>query len=90
MPNDPEQSAPDEEDHYLPADLGDDTPEPDEDTRLRLIAEGEARESRREILLGQIAVVRHALYAAEDAGDTARVAALREKLAGLTRERAGL
>ena len=84
MPIEPQ----DDDDNYEPADLGD-SDDLDEDERLRMIAEGEAQETRREILLGQIAVARSKLYEAEEAGDTAAVARLEQTIAKLTREREG-
>jgi len=75
-----------EEDAYEPAPLA----EPkyaDEAARLQAISAAEDIESQREILLGRIAVARSKLYAAQAAGDAAQVAALRERIANLTRER---
>ena len=82
MPDDPSP----EEEAYEPAPIA----EPkyaDEDARLRAISAAEDNESRREILLGQIAVARSKLYTAQAAGDGALVAALREQIAKLTSER---
>jgi len=75
-----------EDDLYEPADLGE-PPPVDETERRRLREEAEARETRREILLGKIAKARSLLYAAEEQGETAQVAALQQTLAALTRER---
>ena len=76
-------------DEYEPAELGD-TGDLDEDARLKIAEDVEKRETRREILLGQIAVARSDLYAAQAAVDAAKVAALEQKLAKLTAERDGL
>jgi hypothetical protein len=75
-----------EEDAYEPAPIA----EPkyaDEAARLHAISAAEDIESRREILLGQIAVARSKLYAAEAADDAVLVATLRERIAKLTSER---
>jgi len=75
-----------EEETYEPAPIAE--PEyADEAARLRAISAAEDIESRRDILLGQIAVARSKLYTAQAAGDGALVAALREQLAKLTSER---
>jgi hypothetical protein len=79
----------DPDDDYEPAELGD-TADLDEDARLKIAEDVERRETRREILLGQIAVARSDLYDAQAAGDAAKVAALEQKLAKLTAERDGL
>lgn len=84
MPNE----TPDENDHYESAELAE--PEDvDEDERLRREEEAEKLESRREILLGQIAVARRKLYAAEEAGDAALAAELELKIDALTAARNG-
>lgn len=75
-----------EEDTYEPAPL-DEPKYADEAARLQAISAAEDIESQREILLGRIAVARSKLYAAQVAGDAAQVAALRERIAKLTRER---
>lgn len=82
MPDEPE-------DQYEPAPIAE--PEDvDEAAHLRRIAAAEDIESRREILLGRIAVARGKMYEAMEAGDEALAAALREKVAALTSERNGL
>lgn len=79
----------DPDDEYEAAELGD-TADLDEDARLKIAEDVERRETRREILLGQIAVARADLDAARAAGDAAKVAAVEQKLAKLTAERDGL
>ncbi len=71
------------------AELGD-SADLDEDARLQIAEDVEKRETRREILLGQIAVARSDLYAAQAAGDAVKVAELERRIAKLTGERDGL
>lgn len=89
MPSDHKGEPQDENDHYEPAALAEPS-DRNEDARLRRIEDAENRESRREILLGQIAMARSALYKAQEAGDAAKAAVLEQKIADLTRERKGL
>lgn len=89
MPSDQKGEPQDENDHYEPAALAEPS-DLDEDARLKRIEEAEDRESRREILLGQIAMARSALYEAQEAGDAAKAATLEQRIADLTRERNGL
>ncbi len=85
MPKPPQ----DQNDDYEPADI-DDQDSLDEDERRRLREETEDRAVRREILLGQLAMARSDLYAAEEQGDQAKIAELRQTIADLTTERNGL
>jgi hypothetical protein len=83
-------NAPDDEnDDYEPADLGDPAPA-DEVERRRLRDEAEDREVRREILLGKLAMARNLLYAAEQQGDEAKAAELKQTIAALANERKDL
>lgn len=86
------KKPPDQKDRYEPTDLSalDARGDLNEAARQRLIAEEEQLETRRDLLLGQIARVRGKLYAAEAAGDAAKVAALRQTMAELTRQRDAL
>ena len=85
MSNEPD----DENDDYEPADLG--APAPADDVeRRRLREEAEDREVRREILLGKLAKAQNLLYAAEQQGDEAKAAELKQKIAALANERKDL
>lgn len=79
----------DQDDEYEAAELGN-SADLDEDARLQIAEDVEKRETRREILLGQIAVARSDLYAAQAAGDAVKVAELERRIAKLTGERDGL
>lgn len=82
MPDEPTN----DHDDYEPADLGG-PPPTDEAERRRLREAAEDREVRREILLGKLARARSLLYAAEEQGDAAKAAELRQTIAALTKER---
>lgn len=75
-----------EDNAYEPAPIAE-PEDADEAARLQRIGAAEETESRREILLGQIAVARSKLYEAQAAGDAALVSALRDRIAKLTSER---
>ena len=87
-----ENSQPDypqgDDEGYQPLHL----PEPpaDEVARRRLREETEDRAARKEIVLGQLAVVFDALDAAEAAGDEATASELRQQVESLMTERNGL
>jgi hypothetical protein len=74
---------------YEPTDVDAAVPT-DPQERRRRTAEMEDITTRRDVLLGRIARLRAALYAAQTAGDTAREAELRTRIAELTAERDAL
>jgi hypothetical protein len=79
----------DPDDDYVPTDVDANIPK-NPAARRAWAAEMEARDVRRDVLLGQIARARAAIYAAEQSGDAARAAELREALAALVAERDAL
>lgn len=89
MQPDPKDEMQNEEDHYEAAEIAEPADE-DEDALLNRIEEAENNKSKREILLGKIAVARSKLAEAQEARDTAKVAELKQKIAGLVEERKGL
>jgi hypothetical protein len=74
---------------YVPTDVDAAVPT-DPEERRRRTAEMEDITTRRDVLLGRIARLRAALYAAQTAGDAAREAELKTRIAELTAERDAL
>ena len=74
---------------YVPTDVDAAVPR-DPEERRRRTAEMEDITTRRDVLLGRIARLRAALYAAQTAGDAAREAELKTRIAELTAERDAL
>ena len=86
--NDEPGDSQDNDEDYQPLELP--APPSDEAARRRLREETEARAARKEIVLGQLAVVFDALHAAEAAADEAAASELRQRIETLITERNGL
>jgi hypothetical protein len=76
-------------DDYVPTDVDSAVPTDPAERRQR-VADLEDITTRRDVLLGRIARLRAALHAAQAAGDAAREAELRARIADLTAERDAL
>lgn len=74
---------------YVPTDVDSAVPTDPAERRQRA-ADLEDITTRRDVLLGRIARLRAALYTAQTAGDAAREAELRGRIADLTAERNAL
>ena len=74
---------------YVPTDVDAAVPTDPAERRRRTEALEDVT-TRRDVLLGRIARLRAALYAAQTAGDAAREAELRTRIADLTAERDAL